>query len=58
MEIGVGIEFGAVLEPSDVRPWRPLGHAQEDDFVAQHVLVIKVRGQNDFRALLEFASSQ
>jgi hypothetical protein len=56
MEIGVGIEFGAVLEPSDVRPWCPLSHTQEDDFVAQHIFVIKVRGQYDFRALLEFAS--
>jgi len=56
VEIGVGIEFGAVLEPSDVRPWCPLSHTQEDDFVAQHIFVIKVRGQYDFRALLEFAS--
>lgn len=55
MEIGVSVEFRAVLEPSDVRPRGALGHAQEDDFVPQRVLIIKVRGQDDFGALCEFS---
>lgn len=58
VEIRVGVEFGAIFEPSDVRPRRALGHAQEGDFVAQHVFVVKVRGQDDFRALCAFYASQ
>lgn len=46
------IDFCAVLVPGYVRARIALGHAQKGDLVAQHVLEIKVRGLQDFGALL------
>lgn len=38
------VQLDAVLEPDDVGPRLAGGHADEDDLVAQHVLVVEVRG--------------
>ena len=44
MKVVVIVELAAVLEPDDFGPGFPGGHANEDDFVAQYVFVVKVRG--------------
>ena len=44
MKVVVIVELAAVLEPDDFGPGLPGGHANEDDFVAQYVFVVKVRG--------------
>ena len=38
------VELDAILEPDDVGPRLSGGHADEDDLVAQHVLVVEVGG--------------
>ena len=38
------LQLHPILEPDDVRPRLSGGHADEDDLVAQHVLVVEVRG--------------
>ena len=52
MHVEVAEDLHAVLEPGYVRSGVALGQAQEGDLVAEHVLVVKVRGQQNFRALV------
>ena len=51
MDVMVAVDFRAVLEPRDLRPRLASGHADEDDLVAQLVLVVKVGGFRDSGAL-------
>ena len=51
VDVMVAVDFRAVLEPRDLRPRLASGHADEDDLVAQLVLVVKVGGFRDSGAL-------
>lgn len=51
VHVEVLVDLGTVFVPGDVGPGITLGHAQEGDLVAQHVLKIEVRGLQDFGAL-------
>ena len=53
VQISVVVELHPILEPDDVRPRLSGGHADEDDLVAQHVLVVKVGGLGYSRTLEE-----
>jgi len=44
MKVVVIVELAAILEPDDFGPWLPGGHTNEDDFVAQYVFVVEMRG--------------
>ena len=51
MEVSVTVELPPVLVPDDLRARLPLRHAQEDDLVSQHVLVVKVGRLRDLCSL-------
>lgn len=44
MKVVVIVELAAILEPDDFGSWLPGGHTNEDDFVAQYVFVVEMRG--------------
>ena len=44
MKVVVIVELAAILEPDAFGPWLPGGHTNEDDFVAQYVFVVEMRG--------------
>ena len=41
------VEFSTILKPDDFWPWLSGCHTDENDFVAQYVFVIEVRGLGD-----------
>ncbi len=47
----VRVEFDAVLEPGDLGPGVALGHAEEGNLAAEHVLQLEVAGFDDLRTL-------
>jgi len=51
VEVEVAEDLHAVLEPPDDGPGLALGHAQEDDLVAELVLVVEVGRLDDASAL-------
>ena len=51
MEVVVVEQFPPVFVPDDCRPGFPLGNAEKDNLVAQHVLVVKVRGLRNLSSL-------
>ena len=51
MEVVVVEQFPPVFVPDDCRPGFPLGNAKKHDLVAQHVLVVEVRGLGNLSSL-------
>ena len=49
--VGIVVYLRPVLEPYDLWPGLPLGHADEDDLVSELVLVVEVGGLCDARPL-------
>ena len=51
MEVVVVEQFPSVFVPDYCRPGFPLGNAKKHDLVAQHVLVVEVRGLGNLSSL-------
>ena len=58
MKVVVIVELAAILKPDDFGPRFASGHTNEDNFVAQDVFVVKMRGLGNAGALQRHNTSR